>query len=61
MIKESKEELNGLLSEWTETIEELKFPPSKLEHLKKNKDLYAEVKSKIQVYEARRDPIKKKF
>lgn len=47
MIKESKEELNGLLSEWTETIEDLKFPPSKLEHLKKNKDLYAEVKAKL--------------
>lgn len=61
MIKESKEDLNNLLNEFTETIEELKTPPTKLEHLKKNKDLYTEVRAKLHILEARRDPIKKKF
>jgi len=49
------------LSEFTETIEELKTPPTKLEHLKKNKDLYNEVRKKLHVLDARREPIKKKF
>jgi len=44
LIAEAKEELNTLLTEFTETIEELKTPPAKLEHLKRNKDLYAEVR-----------------
>jgi hypothetical protein len=50
-----------LLNEFTETIEELKTPPTKLEHLKKNKDLYNEVRGKLHVLDARREPIKKKF
>jgi len=61
LIKESKEDLNNLLNEFTETIDELKTPPVKLEHLKKNKDLYTEVRAKLNVLDARRDPIKKKF
>lgn len=61
LIKESKEDLNNLLNEFTETIEELKTPPTKLEHLKKNKDLYNEVRGKLHILDARREPIKKKF
>ena len=61
LIAESKEELNGLLNEFHDTIEELKTPSTKLEHLKKNRDLLAEVKAKLPALEARRDPIKKKF
>lgn len=61
MIKESKEDLNNLLTEFDETIATLKTPPTQLMALKKNKDLYAEVKSKMDELEARRDPIKKKF
>lgn len=61
MIKESKEDLNTLLTEFTETIDELRTPPTQLEHLKKNKDLYNEVRAKLHVLDARREPIKKKF
>ena len=61
LIKESKEDLNNLLTEFDETIATLKTPPTQLMALKKNKDLYAEVKSKMDELEARRDPIKKKF
>ena len=61
LITESKEDLNTLLGEFTETIEELKTPPTKLEHLKRNKDLYAAVRAKLHVLDARREPIKKKF
>lgn len=61
LIKESKEDLNNLLTEFTETIEELKTPPTKLEHLKKNKDLYTEVRAKLHILDAKRDPIKRKF
>jgi hypothetical protein len=61
LIAESKDELNGLLTEFHDTIEELKTQSTKLEHLKKNKDLLAEVKAKLPALEARRDPIKKKF
>lgn len=50
-----------MLNEFTETIEELKTPPTKLEHLKKNKDLYNEVRGKLHILDARREPIKKKF
>jgi hypothetical protein len=61
LIKESKADLNNLLTEFTETIDELKTPPTKLDHLKKNKDLFAEVKAKLPALAARREPIKKKF
>lgn len=61
LIKESKEDLNNLLNEFTDTVEELKTPPTQLDHLKKNKDLYNEVRSKLATFDARRDPIKKKF
>lgn len=61
LIAESKEELNSLLTEFHDTIEELKAPATVLERLKQNKDLYAEVKAKLPQLEARRDPIKKKF
>jgi dynein heavy chain len=61
LITESKEDLNSLLTHFTETIEELKTPPTKLEHLKKNKDLYAEVRAKLPLLAARREPIKRKF
>ena len=60
-IKESKADLNNLLTEFTETIDELKTPPTKLDHLKKNKDLFAVVKAKLPALAARREPIKKKF
>jgi hypothetical protein len=61
LIRESKEDLNTLLAEFTETIEELKTPPTKLEHLKRNKDLYASVRARLPMLEGRREPIKKKF
>jgi len=61
LIKESKEDLNNLLTEFTETIDELRTPPTQLEHLKKNKDLYNEVRAKLHILDARREPIKKKF
>jgi deoxyadenosine/deoxycytidine kinase len=61
LIKESKDDLNQLLGEFTDTIEILKQQTGKLDHLKTNKDLYAEVKKKLPLLEARRDPIKKKF
>lgn len=32
-----------------------------MQHLKKNKDLYNEVKAKMHILDAKRDPIKKKF
>jgi hypothetical protein len=47
LIKESKEDLNALLNEFTDTVEELKTPPTQLEHLKKNKDLYNDVRAKL--------------
>lgn len=43
LIKESKSELNALLNEFTEIIDELKQPATKLELLKKNKDLLEDV------------------
>jgi len=61
LIKESKDDLNQLLNEFTDTIDVLKQQTGKLDHLKTNKDLYAEVKKKLPLLEARREPIKKKF
>lgn len=61
LIKESKDDLNQLLFEFTDTIETLKQQTGKLDHLKTNKDLYNEVKKKLPLLEARRDPIKRKF
>jgi hypothetical protein len=49
------------LQEFVETVEELKTPSSDLAHLKKNKDKYAEVKSKLKKLEDRREPIRRKF
>lgn len=61
LIKDAKHDLNSLLTEFTETVEELKQPAGDLATLKKNKDKYAEVKSKMKKLEDRRDPIRKKF
>lgn len=61
LIKDSKEDLRSLLQEFTETIDELKTPSSDLSHLKKNKDKYNEVRNKLNLLNARREPIKKKF
>ena len=61
LIKESKDDLNQLLNGFTDTIDVLKQQTGKLDHLKTNKDLYAEVKKKLPLLEARREPIKKKF
>ncbi len=61
LIKNTKQELNSLLTEFVETVEELKQPSLDLQHLKKNKDKYAEVKSKMKRLEDRKDPIKKQF
>jgi len=61
LIKESKEDLNSLLTEFKVTIDELKTQPTKLQHLKKNKDLYNEVKAKLHILDAKREPIKLKF
>jgi dynein heavy chain len=61
LIKESKDELNSLLTEYSDTVDELKTPPMKLEHLKRNKDLYEEVRAKLHILDARREPIKRKF
>jgi len=61
LIKESKDDLNQLLNEFTDTIDVLKQPTGKLDHLKTNKDLYNEVRKKLPLLEARREPIKKKF
>lgn len=61
LILESKQELNSLLNEFTTTIDELKQPPSNLQQLKKNRDLFDEVKSKLAIFDQRREPIKRKF
>ena len=61
LIKDAKHDLNSLLQEFADTVEELKTPSTELAHLKKNKDKYAEVKSKIKKLDDRRDPIRKKF
>jgi deoxyadenosine/deoxycytidine kinase len=61
LIKESKDDLNQLLNEFTDTIDVLKQQTGKLDHLKTNKDLYNEVRKKLPLLEARREPIKKKF
>jgi hypothetical protein len=61
LINESKDDLNNLLNEFTDTVEELKTPPAALDHLKKNKDLYYQVRAKMGELDARRDPIKMKF
>jgi hypothetical protein len=50
-----------LLNEFTETIDELKTPPTQLVHLKKNKDLYNNVRAKLGTLHKRIDPIKMKF
>lgn len=46
LIKESRDDLNNLLNEFTDTVEELKTPPSQLEMLKKNRELYFAVRKK---------------
>ena len=61
LIKESKTELNSLLQEFTDIIDELKQPATKLELLKKNKDLLDDVYRRLDQYDARREPIKAKF
>jgi ElaB/YqjD/DUF883 family membrane-anchored ribosome-binding protein len=61
LIKDAKHDLNSLLQEFADTIDELKTPSTDLPHLKKNKDKYAEVRSKLKKLDERRDPIKKKF
>jgi hypothetical protein len=61
LIKDAKHDLNSLLQEFADTVEELKTPSTELSHLKKNKDKYAEVKSKIKKLDDRRNPIKAKF
>ena len=61
LIKESKDDLNQLLNGFTDTIDVLKQQTGKLDHLKTNKDLYNEVRKKLPLLEARREPIKKKF
>jgi hypothetical protein len=50
-----------LLQEFSDTIDELKTPSLDLQHLKKNRDRYADVKNRLNILDARRDPIKKKF
>lgn len=61
LVQESKEDLNSLLQEFVETIDELKTPATDLAHLKKNKDKYNEVRNKLHLLDARREPVKKKF
>lgn len=61
LIKESKTELNSLLQEFTDIIDELKQPATKLELLKKNKDLLDDVYRRLDQYDTRREPIKAKF
>ena len=61
LIKDAKHDLNSLLQEFADTIDELKTPSTDLPHLKKNKDKYAEVRSKLKKLDDRRDPIRKKF
>jgi dynein heavy chain len=61
LAKESKEDLNSLLTEFVETVEELKQPTTKLDHLKKNRAKYYAVMQKKEQMKARIEPIKSKF
>ena len=61
LIKESKDDLNQLLNEFTHTIDVLNQQTRKLDHLKTNKDLYNEFRKKLPLIEAWRESIKKKF
>lgn len=61
LVDESKSDLNNLLQEFEDTANELMQPPKGLEHLKKNKDLMADVKSRMPQMSSKREPIKKKF
>jgi hypothetical protein len=61
ITSEARDELNGLLEQFSETIKELTTPIATLKALKKNKELYEDVKSKLTVFDAKRDPIKRKF
>lgn len=59
--KDAKHDLNSLIDEMRSTVTELKQPTLKLEHLKRNRVRYAEVRSKQGTFEARLMPIKQKF
>ena len=59
--KDAKHDLNSLIDEMRSTVIELKQPTLKLEHLKRNRLRYAEVRSKQGTFEARLMPIKQKF
>jgi len=47
LVNESKNDLNTLLSEFDSLAAELNNPPTKLEDLKKNKDLMSDTISRL--------------
>ena len=61
LFEETKEDLNNLHKTFNDVIVELKTPSSDLTHLKKNLDLYDQIKSRLPELEGRIEPIKKKF
>lgn len=61
LVQESKDDLHSLCTEMQETVEELRQHCTKLEQLKRNRERYAEVRSKEHLLEARIQPIRMKF
>ena len=53
LVQESKDDLHSLCTEMQETVEELRQHCTKLEQLKRNRERYAEVRSKERLLEAR--------
>jgi hypothetical protein len=53
LVQESKDDLHSLCTEMQETVEELRQHCTKLEQLKRNRERYAEVRSKEHLLEAR--------
>jgi len=61
IIQEAKQKLNALITEFETIISELSQPCINYEHLKRNKEKFAEVKNQLPEYEGRIEPIKKLF
>ena len=61
LLKESKDELYSLITEFKTIVRELQQAPEDYYKLKQNKELYTEVTYKLTEFENRREPIKRKF
>jgi hypothetical protein len=61
LVTESKKDLQSFLDELHDNVEELKRPCQNRAELKHNREKYKEVKAKYPQYQARIEPIKKKF